>query len=139
LRTCNTFGSTGKGKLYKDSNPYNKTKNIQEYKDRMKNTTMLSQDYKKVIKNHDSTKTLFYLDPPYEKSDDLYKNSDMNYEELSELLSSIKGKFVLSINDSIHMRKTFNQFKIKQISVHTQGNKGIGSGGDRIELIIKNF
>ena len=141
LQACNTFGGTGKGDVREDkpSNPFNKMKNIQEYKDRMKNTTVLSQDYKTVIKQYDSKDTLFYLDPPYENSDKLYKNSDMNYEDLSKLLGSIKGKFVLSMNDSKHVRQTFNQFKMKQISVHTQGNKGIGSGGNRKELIIMNF
>lgn len=139
LRTCNTFSSKGTGKLYNDSNPYGKTKNIQKYKDRMKNTTILSQDYKAVIKKYDGTNTLFYLDLPYEKSDKLYKHSEVNYAELNELLSGIKGKFILSINDSANVRQIFNKFKMKRIIVKTQGKIGIGATGTRRELIIQNF
>ena len=139
IKTCNTFGSTGRGDIYKPSNPYNKLKNIQEYKDRMKNTTILSQDYKAVLKTYDSSNTLFYLDPPYEKSDELYKNTGMDYEAMNSLLGSIKGKFILSINDSSNIRSIFKGFKMKRITVKTQGNKGIGTGADRTELLIMNY
>ena len=141
LKTCNTFGGTGKGDVQesKPSNPYNKLKNIQEYKDRMKNTTILSQDYKTVIKHYDNAKTLFYLDPPYENSDQLYSNSEMDYNELSNILKRIRGKFILSLNDSSRIRQVFKGFKLKQIQVKTQGNKGIGNGNARKELIITNF
>ena len=141
LQTCNTFGGTGKGDVREDkpSNPYNKLKNIQEYKDRMKNTTVLSQDYKAVVKKYDSSETVFYLDPPYENSDKLYKHDSMNYEQMADLLRSIKGKFILSINDSSNIKTIFKGFKMKKKTVTTQGNKGIGSGGNRSELLIMNF
>ena len=141
MQTCNTFGGTGKGDVREDtpSNLYNKLKDIQEYKDRMKNTTILSQDYKAVVKKYDSSETVFYLDPPYENSDKLYKHDSMNYEQMANLLRSIKGKFILSINDSSNIRTIFKCFKMKTTTVITQGNKGIGSGGNRSELLIMNY
>ena len=140
LKANNTFGGTGKGDVRADkpSNPYNKLKNIQEYKDRVKNTTILSQDYKAVIRKYDNSNTFFYLDPPYEKSDNLYKHDGMNYEEMATLLKGLKGKFILSINDSPNIRKIFKGFKMKQIIVEGSGNKGVGKH-DRKELIIMNY
>ena len=46
LTSCNTFGNTGRGKLYKVSNPYGKLKKIDNYQERLKNTTILNKDYK---------------------------------------------------------------------------------------------
>lgn len=138
LRTCNTFGSKGKGRIYNNSNPYSKTKNIKEYKKRMNNTIILSQDYKTVIRKYDNKHTLFYIDPPYENSDKLYENGDMDYIELRNILSNMKGKFILSMNDSPNIRNIFNIFKMKQIKIKTHGNEGIGTN-NRNELLIMNF
>jgi len=138
LKFCNTFGSTGKGDMYKESDPMNKIKNITKYKERLKNTIIFSQDYKTIIKKYDSADTLFYLDPPYENSKDLYKNSEMDYNEMAKILSNIKGKFILSLNDSSNIINIFNKFKIKRITVKATGNNGIGENARR-ELLIMNF
>lgn len=56
-------------------------------------------DYKEILKKYDSEKTLFYLDPPYKNLEHYYINHNFTHEshfELSELLSKIKGKFMLS-------------------------------------------
>lgn len=136
---CNTFGSTGEGKLYKASSPYNKLKKLDDYKTKLENTTLLNNDYKAVIRKYDKADAFFYLDPPYENSKNLYKHSEFNLEELEKVLSSIKGKFLLSLNDSSNVRKIFSKFKITGLQVSTQGNAGIGAGGTRKEVLIKNY
>jgi DNA adenine methylase len=136
--SCGTFGSTGKGKIYREHNPYNKFKNIDKQQERMHNTTILNQDYKTVIKKYDSPQTFFFLDPPYESSEKLYKKGSFNFEELNNVLKGVKGKFILTLNDSSNIRNIFKSFKITGITVPARGNKGIGSK-DRKELIIKNY
>ena len=140
FRICsnNTFGSTGRGDIYKGTNPYLMLKKKDEYKEKLKNTTILSQDYKTVIRKYDNPNALIYLDPPYEKSTKLYKDGDMNFEELSKVLNSVKGKFILSINDSPNIKNLFNNFKKKVIITGGSGNSGIGEK-KRKELIIYNF
>jgi DNA adenine methylase len=138
--SCNTFGAKGVGKIYKASNLYLKLKKLPEYKEYMKNTTLLSQDYKTVIKKYDSPGTYFYLDPPYEKSDSqkIYKEKGFNIEELRNTLKGIKGKFLLSMNDSAEVRELFKGYKISGLTVMGQGKKDIGQGS-RKEVLIKNY
>lgn len=139
--SCGTYGTTGKGKIYREHNPYNKFKNIDKQQERMNNTTILNQDYKTVIKKYDSPKTFFFLDPPYESSEKLYKKGSFNYPELNNVLENIKGKFLLTLNDSKNIRTIFRGFKINSISVkgNRRGREGGLGGGIRKELIIKNY
>ena len=136
---CATFGGHAQGsKIYKNPNIEPKLRKIPMYAEYMKNTKVLNQDYKSVIKSNDSKDTFFYLDPPYESSKGLYAKSDFNYEELADVLSKVKGKFILSLNDSPNIRNLFKQFKIRGIRVEG-GNEGSIGAKTRQEVIIKNF
>ena len=57
---------------------------------------------------------------------------------MAALLSGIKGKFILSINDSANIRAIFNKFNIKALTVKAKGRVGLGED-DRKELLITNF
>lgn len=148
IRRCGGYGSKyvekgSSSKLYNNnSNPLNKIKNIQLYKDKLKNTIIKSQDYRTIIKDYDTDKTFFYLDPPYENSKGLYKEYGMDYEEMANILKNIKGKFALSINGSPYIKKTFKDFKIVKLELKTSARKQnentIGSK-DREELLIMNY
>ena len=136
---CATFGDTAQGsKIYKNPNIEPKLRKIPMYAEYMKNTKVLNQDYKSVIKSNDAKDTFFYLDPPYESSKGLYTKSDFNYEELADVLSKVKGKFILSLNDSPNIRNIFKQFKIRGIRVESRNKESIGAK-TRKEVIIKNF
>lgn len=65
--------------------------------DRLKYVQISCRDAIKVIKQRDTEETFFFLDPPYPGSvQKHYKGfTNENLEELLELLSSIKGKFLL--------------------------------------------
>jgi DNA adenine methylase len=136
---CATFGCKAQGgKIYKNPNIEPKLRKIPAYAEYMKNTKVLNQDYKSVIESNDNENTYFYLDPPYESSKTLYSKSEFNYEELANVLSKVKGKFVLSLNDSPNIRNIFKQFKIRGIHVEGRGSGDVGEK-TRQEVIIKNF
>tara|TARA_R100001440_G_scaffold17797_2_gene29842 strand:+ start:1567 stop:2319 length:753 start_codon:yes stop_codon:yes gene_type:complete len=145
IRTCGTFSTTGRGKVQipkviTKSNFKRKINQAIKQKEYFKNTRLFSTDYKNIIKKFDSNKTFFYLDPPYEKSGDLYKNGSVDLNEMSNLLKNIKGRFLLSINDSPNVRNIFKDFKITSLEVRGAGNKGKPIGGTiRKELLIKNY
>lgn len=109
------------------------------YGDRLKNTTILNEDFRKVIKQYDSPKTFFYLDPPYEKSEEqgVYKNLKefITPHDVFDSLKNIKGKFLLSYNDSPNIRKIFNKYNIKKVKTrYIMKNRG-----EITELLISNY
>lgn len=133
-----TFGNMGKGKVYRPRDLTNKLKKVPEYTEKLKNTTVLNQDYGSVIRRYDSPKAFFYLDPPYEDSDKLYKKGDFDLERLAKILRGIKGKFLLSLNDSKNVRDIFKGFTIRGTTDGGSGNQGVGEGKRR-EVFIKNY
>jgi len=145
ISRCNRFASKEDGPVFADSNPYRKLKKIDDYQERMKNTKILNKSYEKVINEYDGKDTFFYLDPPYEektkKLGTFYKHggTTFDYEALAALLKTIKGRFLLSINDSPNIRRIFKGFYYKAFSV-TKRNIKTGPGSvPRKELIIGNY
>jgi DNA adenine methylase len=136
---CGTFGSVGKtgAKLYKFPIIEPKLRKIPKFSEFMKNTTVTNSDYKALLKR-DSPRTFFFFDPPYEQSRGLYKDSAVDYNDMARRLKNLKGKFILSINDSPEIRDTFKDFNMIQLTVTGGGKKGVGVGS-RKELLIKNY
>lgn len=134
----NTFCNIGSGKIFRDYTNIDKIKNIEVYIERLKEVSILNKDYKAVINKYDDKDTFFYLDPPYENSENIYKFGNINLEEMKELLKTIKGKFMLSLNDSENIRKIFKDFKINVFNVKRVGGKHVGAK-DRNEVLITNY
>lgn len=65
---------------------------------RLQNVQIESADALYIIRSRDSERSFFYLDPPYFNSDCGHYNgySVEDFENLLKLLSTIKGKFLLS-------------------------------------------
>jgi len=140
ISRCNGFGGryVTNNRIYRKSNPHSKTKNIEDYKNRIKNTIIVNESYEKVISDYDTVDTLFYLDPPYEDSKSVYKHHIIDYEKMVDILKKIKGKFILSINGSPYINKIFKDFKIIEIEKISNVSQNIGMR-HRIELLIMNF
>lgn len=85
--------------------------------------------------------TLFYLDPPYWGSEDSYGKTLFvrdDFQRLSDALATIKGGFVLSINDVPDIREMFSWARIEAVeTTYTIGSKP-ESRGVRGELIIRS-
>lgn len=140
LETCNTFGSKGmNAPLYKNSNPYHKLRKIDKYKEAMKDTKILNEDYKQVIRENDGVNTFFFIDPPYiESSTGMYKDKDLDPVELESILSNIKGKFMLTMDNTAIIRNLFKKHRQIHHLVKAKGSKQIGAK-DRVDLIIMNY
>ena len=138
LVRCNTYGSKGKGKIYKESNPMKKLEKLDLYKEKLKNVKLYNESYENILNKFDSKDTFFYLDPPYESSKTLYENHMIDYNQLRLLLDDLNGKWLLSINDSPNIRNIFKGYYIKQIVVNPSGNLAIGAE-PRNELLIANY
>lgn len=144
LYSCNGFSSRPVSRntkhLSNNTNPIKKINKFKFYQDRMKGVKIYNKDYIEIMKKYDSSKTFFYLDPPYENSKDIYKHSGMDYEKMSSFLKTIKGKFLMSLNDSPNIRKIFKGFNFKIIPLITNAHKTSPIGSlPRIEILISNY
>lgn len=94
------------------------------------------------IHRYDRPGTLFYLDPPYYGCERDYGDDAGNplfaraeFEEMAELLASINGRFILSLNDRPEVRDIFSRFEIE--SIETTYSIGGNDKAKRVgELII---
>ena len=138
LLRCNTYSNKAVGVLYKKGSPLTKLKKLDEYQARLKKIKIYNKSYETIIQKYDSPETFFYLDPPYEKSKGLYKNHIIDYHKMRTLLDNVKGKWLLSINDSPFIRKIFKGYYYKIIKVKSVGGVAIGTK-PRNELIFANY
>lgn len=133
----NTYCSCGTGKIYQKWNGKRKIANVSKYKQRLTNVKIYNEDYKTIINMFDNATTFFFLDPPYQ-TNQIYKHNTFDYIKLLEIVKSIKGKFLLTLNDSEYIRNLFKDFKMIELTKEKTNSKDIG-GKTRTELIIMNY
>lgn len=111
--------------------------------ERLSPVTIECLPYADVIRRYDAPETLFYLDPPYWNNEGdygpgLFERTD--FEQLSDILGQLKGRFVLSINATDGARAVFGRFDITEVdTTYTAGTASAG-GGQRVkELIVSNY
>jgi DNA adenine methylase len=121
----------------------NRDRFTEEYAIRLQNVNLECADALYVIRSRDSEQSFFYLDPPYFNSDcghyDGY--SEQDFENLLKLISSIKGKFLLSSYPSPLLQRYAKEHGWHMWSVE-QGvsinNKG-GYVKRKVEVLTANY
>lgn len=126
----------------KTRKPKNIYKNFQSYTKRLKLVTIENLPFDELISRYDKQETLFYLDPPYVGTENYYQNTtgftNKEHLQLATQLKSIKGKFILSYNDTEYIRALYPRFKIKELTTtYTLNNKSKPTPSN--ELLITNF
>lgn len=92
------------------------------------------------VARYDRPHSLFYLDPPYWGTEGYGVPFGLEqYDQMAELMSTMKGKAVASVNDIPEMRLAFKGHHMKRVSInYTVGASGTGRDA-KGELIICNF
>lgn len=97
-------------------------------------------DWSDLVARYDTADTLFYLDPPYHGGEDDYGKGMFeraDFQRMADQLAEIKGKFILSINDTPEIREVFSRFILDEVRLtYTVGRKA--AAGKSGELIISN-
>jgi DNA adenine methylase len=95
--------------------------------------------YQECLRRYDRSGTLFYLDPPYEGCEGDYGPafSPADWPCLAGLLSSLRGRFVMSINDTPMIRDVFGRFEMTEVETTYTIGLGEGARRRRGELIIQ--
>lgn len=90
-----------------------------------------------LIARYDTPETLFYLDPPYHGCEGDYGPGMFGpeqFELMAEALARLRGRFILSLNDTPEVRAWFAGFHQEPVGTH-YGVAGTGMQAAR-ELII---
>jgi DNA adenine methylase len=96
-------------------------------------------DWSELIARWDSPTSLFYLDPPYHGGEtdygkDMFQRAD--FEKMAKQMATLKGTFIMSINDVPEIREIFSGFHIDEVrlsyTIAAGAAKKVG------ELIISN-
>ena len=99
-------------------------------------------DFETLIKQYDHENAFFYCDPPYTVG---YKygvvRKEFDDERLRDTLKNIKGRFLLSYDDSPEIRKLYKDFEIVKVERVNGINNIPGTQRKKIfkELLIANY
>lgn len=108
------------------------------YARRLERTSIFCRDAINVIQSTDTPTTFHYVDPPYYNSDmghyDGYTKDD--FIKLLEVLSTCKGKFMLSSYPSDILAEYTHQNKWKTEEIRMKKSAGLG---EKIELLTMNY
>lgn len=118
-------------------NPLRLPDRVRRVAERLRGVQLEQWPYERVLERYDRPTTFFYLDPPYAGiSLYRYNFSDEHFEQLADRLSHIRGRFVLSVNDTPVLREVFGRFFLRTVSVVYTASRRVPSVS---ELVVGNF
>jgi DNA adenine methylase len=141
---CNGFSgkpvSSAKN-IYRKADPFKMLELLEEYQTQLRHAQITQVDYEQCILAHDSPTTFFFLDPPYENTVNTYgyaQDADFDFERLAKVVSAIKGKWLLTMDDSSRIRALFSSYYQKKVKVYTKWGHTSGKR-KRSELFVANY
>jgi DNA adenine methylase len=106
--------------------------------ERLLNVQLECLPYQEIITRYDRPDTFFYLDPPYFGLPHYKFNfTENDYIELAAVLSNLKGRFLLSLNDKPPVRRIFASFKIHSLNFSYSAQRQAGK--TYREVLISNY
>lgn len=107
---------------------------------RLARVTIENLPYMELIGRYDRPGTFFYIDPPYWDCEQSYGKgifSKADFAKLAAKLATLKGKFLLSLNDVPEVREIFGAFQMD--GVNTRYSCAASQSVLAKELLIRNY
>ena len=105
--------------------------------ERLKDVTVLRQDYRKTLKAYDSPDTFFFIDPPY-PGEWFDKDNVIDLEQFVDALSKVRGKFIAVLNPTPENVAAFKRvghvFRLK-----VREASGRGGVKQAMRLFVANY
>ena len=120
-------------------------KDIEKIAKRLSKVIIENRDFCDILARYDKAGTLFYCDPPYYNTEKMYQGindtifNEKQHIQLNDILKNIKGKFVLSYNDTDFVRNLYYDYNIQKVQRYSNLSFREGKKGVYKELIITNF
>lgn len=109
---------------------------LEDIHERLARVVIEQLPYAELMRRYDRPGALFYLDPPYVGCEGDYGArvfGPEDFERLATILSTLQGRFILSINDCAIARHAFGTFAMEEVGVtYRAGGKPVAAR----ELII---
>ena len=111
---------------------------IEQAHRRLARVQIESLPYEQILRKYDRPTTLFYLDPPYWRRR-LYRHNftDEDFADLERRLHTVRGKFLLSLDDHPEVRKLFCSWRLLPVDIAYTAQRKTGKRYG--ELLITNF
>ena len=115
---------------------------LEEVHERLAPVVIERLPYADFIRRYDHAGALFYLDPPYwdcerDYGDGVFGRKD--FEQISDILGNVRGRFVLSINDTPGVREVFGRFDMVEVGTSYSLSTATAGAAKRAgELIVRN-
>lgn len=109
---------------------------------RLKDTLIENQDFERLLRHYDRPDAFFYLDPPYFDTEDYYDDVSFkraDHIRLRNALRRTEGRWLLSYNDSRHIRFLYRGFHMKSVSRLDNMAQRYEGGKEYKELLISNY
>lgn len=102
---------------------------------RLSNTYIEHLSWQECMRKYDREHTLFYCDPPYWQTEGYGVEFGIEqYQELARVMSVMKGKAIVSLNDHPDIREVFADYHIESTDIrYTVGG---GKGSEAREVLI---
>ncbi|MBL7215524.1 MAG: DNA adenine methylase [Phycisphaerae bacterium] len=130
------YGTTGRGR-------FNRTSMAAIYAchKRLNGVIIENADFPDCIRRYDRKHTFFYCDPPYYETAGYAAEFGLTEQkQLAKVLKTVKGGFLLSINNHPTIRKLYQGMTIRKIETrYTVSRDKTAAAQSRGELLIANY
>lgn len=106
--------------------------------ERLSRVVIENLDWLEFIDRYDRPETLFYLDPPYWGCENDYGKhvfSRESFAALADRLGRIKGRFMVSLNDTPGVRETFAAFPMVDVGLTYTVTGGAGKNVGEVIIL----
>lgn len=138
---CRHFDTARKGTGGAVKSHQNIMNRVEVISHRLDKVSIENLSFSKLIPRYDYEGAFFYCDPPYSTGVgyDTTSTADFDHEGLRDILKNIKGRFLLSYDDSPKVRELYKDFnKIELVRQKGINNKNPISREYK-ELLIANY
>lgn len=117
-----------------------------EYEKRLRHAHLRIADFEDTMNRWDSPETVHYLDPPWitlsesaAYSKKHYADATLSLERVAKTAARMKGKVIISYDDSPEARRIFNKAGLRVYLLNTDHSPGGRGVQRRKELVVTNF
>nr|BDD46382.1 DNA methyltransferase [bacterium] len=114
---------------------------IEAISGRLDRVVIENLDFEELFNRYDYKDAFFYCDPPYTSGAgyEVTSTKDFDHERLKDCLKNLKGRFLLSYDDSEKVRELYKGFEMIEVSRQKGINNKCPNGREYKELLIKNY